>query len=98
VNLVGPTPATSDRITRLVAERLSRWYNFVIPEWALKFGLQDAARDLLLTSQQAVPARLLADGFRFRHERVEDAIDAQLGSSRNGRGNGPRGRGAEEAP
>lgn len=78
VNLVGPTPATSDRITRLVAERLHRWYNFVIPEWALKTGLQDAARDLLLTSQQAVPARLLADGFRFQHERVEDAIDAQL--------------------
>jgi uncharacterized protein (TIGR01777 family) len=79
VNLVGPTPATSDRITRLVAERLHRWYNFVIPERVLTVALQDAARDLLLASQQAVPARLLADGFRFEHERVEDAIDAQLG-------------------
>jgi uncharacterized protein (TIGR01777 family) len=81
VNLVGPTPATSDRITRLVAERLHRWYNLVLPEWALTLGLRDAARDLLLASQQAVPARLLADGFRFRHERVEEAIAAQLGAS-----------------
>jgi uncharacterized protein len=79
VNLVGPTPATSDRITRLVADRLHRWYNFVIPERVLTIALQDAARDLLLSSQQAVPARLLADGFRFQHERVEDAIDAQFG-------------------
>lgn len=82
VNLVGPTPATSDRVTRLVAERLHRWYNFVLPERLLTLALQDAARDLLLSSQQAVPARLLADGFRFRHERVEDAIDAQLGTRR----------------
>jgi uncharacterized protein (TIGR01777 family) len=81
VNLVGPTPATSDRITRLVAERLHRWYNFVIPEKLLTFALRDAAKDLLLTSQRAVPARLLADGFRFRHPRVEDAIDAQFGSA-----------------
>jgi uncharacterized protein len=80
VNLVGPTPATSDRITGLVADRLHRWYNLVIPERVLEIALQDAARDLLLTSQQAVPAKLLADGFRFRHERVEDAIDAQLRS------------------
>jgi uncharacterized protein len=87
VNLVGPTPATSDRITRLVADRLHRWHNLVIPERVLTLALQDAARDLLLTSQQAVPARLLADGFQFQHERVEDAIDAQLatGPSRNAR-------------
>jgi uncharacterized protein (TIGR01777 family) len=80
VNLVSPTPATSDRITRLVAERLHRWHNLVIPERVLTIALQDAARDLLLTSQQAVPSRLLADGYRFRHERIEDAIDAQLGA------------------
>lgn len=83
VNLVGPTPATSDRITRLVADRLHRWHNLVIPERVLTIALQDAARDLLLTSQQAVPARLLADGFRFTHPRVEDAIDAQLGATRS---------------
>ncbi|MFC0682148.1 TIGR01777 family oxidoreductase [Lysobacter korlensis] len=78
VNLVGPTPATSDRITRLVAARLHRWYNFVIPERVLTIALQDAARDLLLTSQLAVPAKLLSDGFEFVHERVDQAIDAQL--------------------
>jgi uncharacterized protein (TIGR01777 family) len=81
VNLVGPTPATSDRITRLVAERLHRWYNLVIPERVLTIALQDAARDLLLASQRAVPERLLADGFRFRHGTVEEALDAQFAAT-----------------
>jgi len=35
----------------------------------------EAGRELLLASQKQVPAKLLADGFRFRHETVEQAID-----------------------
>jgi NAD dependent epimerase/dehydratase family enzyme len=47
----------------------------------LTIALQDAARDLLLASQRAVPARLLADGFRFRHGTVEEALDAQFAAT-----------------
>jgi uncharacterized protein (TIGR01777 family) len=82
VNLAGPTPATSDRITRHLAERMHRWYSFAVPQGALKLVMQDAASELLLSSQQVLPERLLADGFRFRDSTVEQAIDAIVPAKR----------------
>ena len=78
VNLVGPTPATSGRITRHVAQRMRRWYLFAAPSWVIGVALQDAGPALLLSSQQIVPTKLLADGFTFRDRTVEQAIDAFL--------------------
>lgn len=78
VNLVGPTPATSDEVTRSLAKSLNRWYLLGAPEFAIKAGLGTAGRELLLASQKVVPERLLADGFRFRHETVGEAIDAMI--------------------
>jgi len=80
VNLVGPTPATSDRITGYVAERLHRWYALAVPEWAIGLGLKKAGHELLLSSQRVLPDLLLSDGFAFRDRRVEQAIDAALAS------------------
>jgi hypothetical protein len=78
VNLVGPVPATSDRITRYVAHKLHRWYPFVAPTPVIDAVLRDAGPALLLSSQQIAPVKLLADGFRFRDTTVEQAIDAFL--------------------
>jgi uncharacterized protein (TIGR01777 family) len=78
VNLAGPTPATSDRVTRALAHRLHRPHAFVLPEALVKVGMGEAGRELLLASQLVVPTRLVADGFVFRHETVESAIDAFL--------------------
>lgn len=78
VNLAGPTPATSDRITSALAARLHRPYIFVLPEFAVKYGMGEAGRELLLASQLVMPNRLLADGFTFRDQTVESAIDAFL--------------------
>ncbi|MBM7504457.1 TIGR01777 family oxidoreductase [Agromyces aurantiacus] len=78
VNLVGPTPATADRIMGAVAERLHRPYAIQVPEAVLKLGLGAAAEDLLLSSQKVRPQRLIDDGYRFRHPTVESALDAML--------------------
>jgi uncharacterized protein len=80
VNLVGPTPATADRIMAAVAERLHRPYVIPVPEPLLKLGLGFAAEDLLLSSQKVRPQRLIDDGYRFRYPTVESAIDAMLSS------------------
>ncbi len=77
VNLAGPTPATSDRVTHAFAERMHRPYLFRIPEGIVKV-LGEAGERLLLESARVEPARLEADGFRWRHRRVEDAIDAVI--------------------
>ena len=75
VNLAGPTSATSDRVTRTLAAAMHRWHLFSLPEGLIKTLMGDAGRELLLASQRQVPTKLLADGFVFRHETVEQAIE-----------------------
>ncbi|SDQ41795.1 hypothetical protein SAMN02800687_1802 [Curtobacterium sp. UNCCL20] len=76
VNLAGPEPAVADRLTKRVAEDLHRPYLFRLPEFALRFVLRDAADEMLLSSQQMVPTKLLESGYAFRYTRAEDAVDA----------------------
>lgn len=78
VNLAGPRPATSDRITRYLAKRMKRPYLFVLPEFFIKGVLGHAGEELLLPSQKVLPTRLIADGFVFRHTTVEAAIDEMI--------------------
>ena len=74
VNLVGPVPATSHRVTSALANSMGRWHPLVVPEPAIRL-LGDATFGAM-ASQKVVPERLLADGFQFRHATVEEAIDA----------------------
>lgn len=76
VNLAGPTAVTSNEFTRALARALRRWHLLAIPRPVITTLMGDAGRELLLASQWQVPAALLADGFRFRHETVEQAIAA----------------------
>ena len=78
VNLVGPVPATADRLMSALARRLHRPYAIPMPAGVLSLALGTAADDLLLSSQKVRPERLLADGYRFRCETVESALDAML--------------------
>ena len=75
VNLAGPTPATSDRVTRALAAAMHRWHLFALPEKLIITLMGEAGRELLLASQKQVPAKLVNDGFQFRHETVEQAIE-----------------------
>lgn len=78
VNLAGPTPATSEDLTRRIAEDLHRPHLLFVPERVLDTLAGDFGREMLLASQRVVPAKLLADGFVFTHPTVEDAIDDAL--------------------
>jgi len=77
VNLAGPTPATADDITRRVAATLHRPHLLRIPEPIVDLS-GEFGRETLLSSKNVVPARLLADGFVFRHETSDEAVDAAL--------------------
>jgi len=76
VNLAGPTPATSDALTRRLAKDLGRPYALTVPEFVIGTAMQEAGREMLLPSQQVVPEALLGDGFEFRHRTVDQAVDA----------------------
>jgi uncharacterized protein (TIGR01777 family) len=76
VNLVGPSPATSDEITRALATAMRRPRIWPVPGWAVELALGDAGRELILSGERVLPARLLEDRFAFRDETVETAIRA----------------------
>jgi NAD dependent epimerase/dehydratase family enzyme len=58
---------------------MHRWHILAIPEWAIRAGLGEAGRELLLPDQRVVPERLIADGFVFAHPTIGSAISAVWG-------------------
>lgn len=78
VNLAGPTPATSEEITRRLATDLHRPHVLKLPEAVVGVGMGEMGRELLLPSQKVVPAKLEEDGFVFRHRTSDEAIDAAV--------------------
>ena len=84
VNLVGPTPATAERLMRYLARRSHRPYLLPAPRFALTLTLGDAGRELLLASRRVSAARLQEDGFSFAHPRVNEAVDWAVNRSEHG--------------
>ena len=76
VNLVGPTPATANDVTRGLARLLKRPHWLGLPEFAVKIVLGQAGRELLLASQKVVPSRLQDAGFEFSDQTITEALDS----------------------
>lgn len=79
VNLTGPSRATANDLGFALARRMNRPYLVRAPEWGLKLVLGTDATEALLTNDtDVVPERLLASGFWFSHQSVDDAIAAAV--------------------
>ncbi len=78
VNLVGPTPAASQEVTRALAAQLRRPHWWRIPAWLLRLAMGSAADELLLGDQRVKPARLEDDGFVFEHPTAAEAVASAL--------------------
>lgn len=77
-NVVAPNPVRNSEFTRILADVLHRPAIFPVPAFALRLALGEMAEPLLLASQRAVPARLLAMQHKFRFETLEPALRATL--------------------
>ena len=77
VNAVAPGPVRNAEFTRAVARAVRRPAFLRVPGFALRAPMGDLAGELL-GSRRLVPARALASGFRFRHERLETALATEL--------------------
>lgn len=73
VNGSAPAPERNCDFTRKLGKAIHRPAIFPAPPFGLKLILGDFA-EALLSSQRAVPAALVADGFRFRFELLEQAL------------------------
>jgi uncharacterized protein len=80
VNLTGPMPVTNADFTAALAHAVHRPAVLRVPAFAIR-ALGAQGEEMLLYGQRAVPAKLEAAGYRFRHATVDDAFAAALGSA-----------------
>ncbi len=80
VNLTGPVPVTNAELTRTLATAVHRPTSIPVPAVAIRTVLGQMGEELLLYGQRAVPAKLTAAGYQFRHVTLADALAAALGS------------------
>jgi uncharacterized protein (TIGR01777 family) len=79
VNVTSPEPVTNREFTETLARVLHRPAGLAIPAPVLTLLLGDLAREALLSSTRALPARLEDLGFRFSHPALEPALRQVLG-------------------
>ncbi len=74
VNVCAPNPVTNREFTKALGRALGRPAPWFAPGTALRLVLGDAADEILLAGQRAVPKRLTDAGFEFRHATVDAAL------------------------
>jgi uncharacterized protein len=76
VNLVAPNPVRNAEYTKVLASVLRRPAFVPVPGFALRLAFgQMAAEELLLSSQQVEPGKLLASGYAFRFRELRVALE-----------------------
>jgi len=73
-NLTAPQPITNRQMTQAMGKILNRPTFFALPSWIIKIRLGEMGEELLLAGQQAVPNRLIHDGFNFGFPDLNSAL------------------------
>jgi uncharacterized protein (TIGR01777 family) len=82
LNVVAPNPVRNAEFTRIAAHALHRPAVFPAPAFALRLLLGEMADALLLSSERAVPERLLALGYDFLFPDLETTLVSLLKPAR----------------
>jgi uncharacterized protein (TIGR01777 family) len=79
-NLTSPEPVTNAQFTKALGRALHRPTVAAVPRTAIAvaFG-KEMASEMILASQRAIPAKLVASGFRFADPEVGNALQRVLG-------------------
>lgn len=78
INVTSPNPVTNAELSRALGRVLHRPALLPVPGLALRLLYGDMAT-IVLTGQRALPVRLRALGYRFRHPDLEPALRDVLG-------------------
>jgi uncharacterized protein (TIGR01777 family) len=76
VNLTAPHPVTMKDMARTLGQVLHRRAWTFLPAFAARLVFGEMADEVLLTSQQAIPKRLLEAGFKFKYADLGTALEA----------------------
>ena len=77
-NFTSPNPVTNAQFTRLLAAQLHRPAFLAVPAFAARLAFGEMAKEALLSSTRAYPARLAAAGYQFEHPSLVHALPALL--------------------
>ncbi len=80
LNATAPAPVRNQAFTTALGRAIGRPAVLFIPAFAIRLGLGDMGRELLLASQRVLPAKALGTGFVFRHPTLETALAASVGA------------------
>lgn len=78
VNLSAPNPVTNRELAKTLGKVLRRPAVMAVPAFALRMAFGTDGAEMLQSGQRVLPARLVAAGFRFRHDTIEAALRALL--------------------
>ena len=79
VNAVAPHPVTQREFARAMGRAMRRPAVAPLPAFVVKAIFGEMGQELLLSGQFAVPAVLIASGFRFDSPRIGDAMAFEFG-------------------
>jgi uncharacterized protein (TIGR01777 family) len=77
-NVTTPNPVTNAQFTRLLAAQLRRPAVFNVPAFAARAVFGEMAKEALLASTRAYPARLVGAGYQFQHPSLVHALPVLL--------------------
>jgi uncharacterized protein (TIGR01777 family) len=78
INVVAPEAATNEQFTDTLARVLHRRALFNVPPFVLRLAFGQMADEVLLSSANVVPQRLIEAGFRFKWPQLESALEYLL--------------------
>lgn len=73
-NLTSPNPVTNDNFTKALGNVLNRPTFFPMPELIVKILFGEMGEALLLHGQKVLPKKMQEVGFKFRHPKIENAL------------------------
>lgn len=79
VNAVAPERTDNHRYTKTLGKVLGRPTILPMPAFAARLAFGEMAQEMLLTGAHAVPKKLTASGYRWRHVSLEAALRDLLG-------------------
>ena len=78
LNFCSPQTVTAREFTKTLGRVLHRPTIFPVPSFVAKAFLGEMAEELLLSSQRAIPKKLLAAGYKFQAPDLEQALKSAL--------------------
>ncbi|QZA58867.1 TIGR01777 family oxidoreductase [Candidatus Rhabdochlamydia porcellionis] len=75
VNLVAPYPVKQKEFSAILADKLHRPHFFHLPSALISLALGDMGKEMLLTSAQVYPQKLLETGYSFRYPDLQEALN-----------------------